>query len=1111
MVANFFGGFEVRRDGKLVEGFTYTKLKALFAYLTIEPAFPFNRDILAGLFWPEQSEAKARHSLRQALSQLRSLLEWDGDPPLLLADRMYIQRNPLAVLDCDVQRFTSLLNKAGQVKQAEFECLEKAIGIYRGEMLKGLSLAHTELFEEWLTSRRESFHQQTVWALERLVAHYERRMDYYQVRRVAEKWVSLEPWREEAQRALMSALARTGQRTAALKQYRLCCEHLTQEFGLLPDAETEALHRRIRAAGSARTVLPIQANPFIGRRVEMGRLLQLLADPQVRLVTILGPGGTGKTRLSLQLGSRISASGSRSFLNGVAFVPLEGLNSPEALPAAIAQALSYRFRKGSNPTEQIIQHLREMEMLLILDNLEHLQGFETTALVQMLLDEVKDLKILVTSRQRLSLHSENLLELGGLTTPGLRRRKAILPVKDTPPSSAVRLFLSILKRMGRDGELSQADMTSIVRICQLVEGMPLAIEMAAAQASSLSIPEIALSLEESLHLLKAEFHDLPSRHRSIHAAIDASWRLLEDEERSTFRRLSLFRSGFTFQVAQEVSCASKVVMSRLVNKSFVRYQHGTGRYKIHELLRQYGAEKLAARPGELLEVRKQHGTYYSGYAVSRYASFYSRRELDALYEIEAELPNINAAWVWALEDWLAELVQLASVLYQYYLRRARFQEGIESFQVAVKRLDGAQREDQQISLAWMRAYLGHLHALIGNFNSGMELLEASLALASRVTGKAEGAGQVRAFCLSRMGMLALEEANSQAYLEESLRLYRELGDHAQEAIILAYLGDLLRTQGKLDQATSALSGSLAIQQELGSNLDSARTLTILSLYAMRRGDLEGIAPPLKEAAEIARKAGDQDQLAFILESSGIGYGYLGRFEEAVEFLQECMEIRAEIDQHNKLLICNYLMGMVKVHQGKIKEARSYAQKSLQLGEQLVDSSSSGTSLLVLGTAALVEGFYQEAHLYLQKSIAAFTTGWQEDWRSRQGLAYAILGILDCCQDSIAPARDHTRKALVQVQETQSYIGLLHCFPAASLLLAKTGRIELALEIFALAETQPLIMNSAVFQKMVGHEIRHATRLLDPQKAQAIRQSGKARDLWQTANEMIEDLAKVRSH
>jgi predicted ATPase len=271
-------------------------------------------------------------------------------------------------------------------------------------------------------------------------------------------------------------------------------------------------------------------------------------------------------------------------------------------------------------------------------------------------------------------------------------------MEEIPTSSAVELFTTLLHRSRGARHLDEDENIAVVRICQLVEGMPLAIELAAALADSHSLPDIAISVQNSLDFLQAEIHDLPDRHSSIRAAVDASWGLLRDSERSTFKRLCLFRDGFTYQAARQVSGADRQTLARLVNKSFLRYGTRSGRFEIHELLRQYGYEKLASDPGELGRVREMHAEYFSTYARSSYSSFFSPRELDILKSIEIDYSNILAAWEWAIEQKSSDLAQLSATLHHFYLRKARFHEGIQAFQLGIERL--ASEGEYERSQTW---------------------------------------------------------------------------------------------------------------------------------------------------------------------------------------------------------------------------------------------------------------------------------------------------------------------------------------------------------------------------------------------------------------------------
>jgi tetratricopeptide (TPR) repeat protein len=477
-----------------------------------------------------------------------------------------------------------------------------------------------------------------------------------------------------------------------------------------------------------------------------------------------------------------------------------------------------------------------------------------------------------------------------------------------------------------------------------------------------------------------------------------------------------------------------------------------------------------------------------------------------LKSIEVDYSNILAAWEWAIEQKSSALAQLSATLHHFYLRKSRFHEGIQAFQLGIERLAIVEEYEQLTGLACMQAYQGDLYAQAVDLHTGARLLKTALAQPSALETGDERAWQVRAFCLSRLGVHLQEEDDSQPYLEESLNLYRKLGDKAQIAYVLTHLGDLHRTFGKFDESLSALHESLSIHQELGSDLDKVRTLNIMGLYAMRRGELEEIEPPLKEAVQIARAAGDLNQLAIVLETFGIGYGYLGQFTLAEAALRESMEIRYEIDQRKNILVNHYILALVQLHQGKYPQAKAFAQKSLQLAHELNDVSSNGNGYTLLGATALVEGSYDESRSHYERGIAAYQTGWQQDWQSRQGFAYAQLAILDCRQGYLEQARSHLQMAFKRIQSTQSYIGLCFIFPALSLYLVGRDRHALALEIYSRAMSEPLPKYSAWFKAVAGQEIEKAVKLLNPRLALKHSQAGQARDLWQTAEEFSQMLS-----
>ncbi len=380
--------------------------------------------------------------------------------------------------------------------------------------------------------------------------------------------------------------------------------------------------------------LPVQPTPFVGREEELASLARLLADEDLQLITILGPGGMGKTRLALEASQRQSAA----FSDGVYFVALAPLTAPEQMPPAIAEAVRFSFYDGGSPREQLIDFLREKQMLLVLDNFEHL--LEGTALVAEILQNAPAVRVLATSRERLNLQSETVLLLDGMDFPEWETPE------DAAAYSAVRLFLQSAHRMQPDFALSADNIGYVARICRLVQGVPLGIVLAAAWIGMLELSEIASEIERSLDFLESDLRDLPERQRSLRAVFEYSWNLMSEHERDVFMRLSVFRGGFTREAAQEVSGASLKTLMTLVNKSLLR-RDPSGRYDVHELLRQYAEARLHGNAAAEADTRNRHSTFYTTLLALQNPHTVELNKV-GLGIIESEIDNVWVALDWAI-------------------------------------------------------------------------------------------------------------------------------------------------------------------------------------------------------------------------------------------------------------------------------------------------------------------------------------------------------------------------------------------------------------------------------------------------------------------------------
>jgi len=537
------GSVEVRRCGALITDYRTKKALALLCYLAVTGR-PHLRPTLAGLLWGEIPEESARNNLSKALVNLRQLVG-----PYLSITRQTVSFNRDSRYWLDVEAFDAQVGNASATAEAatpgrtDIRRLEETVELYRGDFLEGFYVRGAPSFEEWALAQRAWMQELALKALRTLVVHHTQRggaglgtaIDY------ATRLLALAPWREEARRQLMLLLARNGQRGAALMQYHTCRRTLMAEFGAEPAEETKALYERIRQEGELPSPpcapphnLPAPVMPLIGRQDELAEIQDRLRDPSCRLLTLVGPGGSGKTRLALE-----AATGEVGlYTHGVFFVSLAPLQSVDGIAPTVAQELGFSLAMGAErgPQRQLLDYLRGKHMLVTLDNFEHL--LEGTSLVTDILRAAPEVKIMVTSRARLSARGEHLVPVSGLQVP--------------PPEApgtlsqygAVQLFLRGADRVHPSFEPTVGDLTQVARICQLVEGMPLAILLAVSWMTMLTPAEIAAQVSErSLEFLETEGQDVPVRQRSMRAVLDHSWDLLSEREQEVLAGLSVFRGG----------------------------------------------------------------------------------------------------------------------------------------------------------------------------------------------------------------------------------------------------------------------------------------------------------------------------------------------------------------------------------------------------------------------------------------------------------------------------------------------------------------------------------------------------------------------------------------
>ena len=562
------------RSIELVPG----KTSGLLYYLAYQQGW-VPREDLHYLLWPDKGQKNAQDSLRTLLSTIR------GRPYAanLSAERTRLRWD----VDTDVKAFRDRVASGAWPQATER---------YQGEFLHGFKAHRLPELESWIEGERQELHALWRDAALQVCVRLEQSRQHRQAAELLRRLHHADPDDEAVLRRLMAALYRGGDRHQALTVFADFERSLRDELGGEPEGETHRLAGRIRErqqleqpssvnipSSRPRSPMPAPTTPFIGRASEIETLTTRLADPDCRLLTVAAPGGMGKTRLAIEVGRSLDVD----FRDGARFVPLADVMTVEAMVTAVAGTLDLRLFGSSDPRDQLLNHLRDKAHLLILDNLEHL--LDGVDLIADILEASPDTKVLATSRGRLTMRAETVIDLLGLSVPAEGMDL------DPGASDALRLFEAVARRVRSDFAWDEVSLAAATQAVRLVEGMPLAIELAASWLRILTPDQIVGELDHALDFLETDDRDVPQRHRRIRAVLEGSWERLGEGEKAALRRLSVFHGGFTGEAAREVAGVGLPQLLALVNRALLR-REVTGRFLGHPFLWQFLRERAETYP-----------------------------------------------------------------------------------------------------------------------------------------------------------------------------------------------------------------------------------------------------------------------------------------------------------------------------------------------------------------------------------------------------------------------------------------------------------------------------------------------------------------------------------
>ncbi|MGH7544290.1 MAG: ATP-binding protein [Gemmatimonadota bacterium] len=857
------------------------KRLALLVYLAVaEPRGFHRRDSLLPLFWPELPEKRARNGLNKTLHFLRSYL---GADVVVSRGTVDVGLDPGSV-GCDAVTFEEAL-EGGR--------LAEAIELYEGPFLDGFHVSEAAEFEHWVDRQREHFELRYAAALEELAMEAAQREDWTASVELWRKLVDLDPSHSRAVIGLMEGLESSGERAAALQEADRLAKVLREEFEAEPDIEVEAFADRLRQAPralpprheEAPSHLPWQPDPLVGRERETVRLRQMIEDPTVRLITLTGPGGTGKTRLAIHVAGEVLDR----FPDGVFFVSLGTLRDAGLVGVTIARTIGVTPAPGAEVLDSLRASLKRRRCLLVLDGFETVQP--AADLIADLLEETDHLEVVVTSRAVLRLRGERVFPVPPLRVPD---REAVPGVADLHEYGAISLFIQRAQAADPVFELTDENRRAVAGICAGLDGLPLAIELAAARVRLLEPSMILSRLGQRFELLRGGPRDLPERQQTLRRTFDWSYDLLSESQRRLFRHLCVFVGGCSLEAVRKVCYPENddeaMVLddlSSMVDNSLLRQVsvfEDEPRFEMLDTIREYG-RRLLADGGELADLQRGHALYFLDLAERAEPGLAGKRQAVWLDRLEPEFANVQAVLDWALEWGEIELaVRLGSALWWFMWLRGHFTE-------MRWRLDQALARRSLLPAS----------------------LQANLMIARGAIASVNG-----------------EHERAMALYQEALGVERERLGVRQVNQVLRSMAFALSRQGEYKRATELLDESLALGRDMESPSEVTAALRGLAKMALHLRDYERAERLYDEALELSRAHGDLNGVAWGLHGLGEVARHRGEFDEAAALLEKGLRICREIDSKPGIAYLRLASAHVARYQGDLAEARRRYEEALRL-------------------------------------------------------------------------------------------------------------------------------------------------------------------------------------
>lgn len=754
----------------------------------------------------------------------------------------------------------------------------------------------------------------------------------------------------------------------------------------------------LRSLSSRPNNLPPQATPFIGRAEEVQAICQYLHNPDCRLLTLVGSGGAGKTRLALQSAATLI----EDFPDGVYLVPLAPLESPLWLSAAIAEALHFTFYTNKDPERQLARYLEDKHLLLVMDNFEHV--LTAAPLVGELLQAAPNCKVLATSRERLHLQGEHVLKIQGLST------------EQEDDSDVLRLFQQSARRVLPDFRLQPENLSTVRAICRLVDGLPLGIELAASWMNVLSCEQILSELQANLDAIESRKQDIPERHRGLRQVFEYSWQLLTDEERAALQALSAFPGSFTLEVAREGVGLPLTLLASLVEKSLVQ-KGNQNRYYILNTVRGYAQEK----GGIAQATRQRLCRYYANWMQVQSEALQTNGQQQALRLVGEEIHNLRTFWGWIIaESHFEHMEAFAIGLYYFYNIQAWYKEGHTTFREAVNALQRHRPPTRDLDetrrrvLGRMLAYWAAFEIHLRHLQEAEIRLKKSLQLARSI-----GHAGLMGFALDKLGRIADARGDYQAaseYYAQALQYYESSHDEPGIAMALDHIGYAHYRMAQFGPAQEYFTRALTYYQRLQNEWGIATCVNNLGNIAYMLGDYFTAQQHYTTSRGLRKAIGDQHGYATTCINLGLLMRTQGDFEKARHYVQEAANTFAAIGDQRGLGRAWMTQGEITRVQHDFAQARQLLKRSISTLESQEDHNNAAFARLELAHVDTLEGNLDRAHALLNQALPFFQRATN---RYGEGLTLVRLGHLYLQKNHYEMARRMLLQALDLAEETQA--------------------------------------------------------------------------------------------